>query len=272
MSSDQVTGSGSISREMSLLPPIRHNVEVDLGRCDCAESAANSSGRSRLPRTLQPCLSPPSSEASQAQGQQGDGRYPESCNPNRVRLPLTAEQQQLATRYLPLARSMAARLAGELSCVKEDFEAAACLALVEAAQGFEIERQLDFVTYARPHILGALYDLRREMYVSGCRIKHACRQMPEFVRLVPDLEERHRIVDGEREEPIGALVESRDLIETWIKHLPRRHAEAIRQIYIDGQSLQETARRFGCSASLMSRLHQEALAMLTEELEKLKIA
>jgi RNA polymerase sigma-B factor len=167
---------------------------------------------------------------------------------------------------------MAARLAGELSCVKEDFEAAACLALVEAAQGFEVERQLDFATYARPHILGAIHDLRREMYVSGCRIRRACRQIPEFVRLVPELEERHRIVDGEPEGRVGAEVESRDLIETWIKHLPQRHAEAIRQIYIDGLSLQETARRFGCSTSLMSRLHQEALAMLTEKFEKLKIA
>ena len=240
---------------------------------------ATAPNRQRIPRDdrgfpgrCNPASPPPAQKRVKHRDKQGDGRYPESCNPNRVRLPLTAEQQQLATRYLPLARSMAARLAGELSCVKEDFEAAACLALVEAAQGFEIERKLDFVTYARPHIMGALYDLRREMYVSGCRIKHACRQMPEFVRLVPDLEERHRIVDGEPEERIGALVESRDLIEAWIKHLPRRHAEAIRQIYIDGQSLQETARRFGCSTSLMSRLHQEALAMLTEELEKLKIA
>ena len=45
-----------------------------------------------------------------------------------------------------------------------------------------------------------------------------------------------------------------------------------RQLYIDGQSLQVTARRFGCSTSLMSRLHQEALAMLTEHLERLKSA
>src|SRR5262249_34612986 len=135
------------------------------------------------------------SQAGQAP-RPGDRRYPESCNPNRKRPPLTDEQQRLATRYLPLARSLAARLAGDAPSARDDFEAAACLALVEAAQSFDATRQPDFGIYARPHILGALYDLRREFYLGGCRIKCGGARVPEFVPLDRDLEERHRIVDS----------------------------------------------------------------------------
>jgi RNA polymerase sigma factor (sigma-70 family) len=200
---------------------------------------------------------------------QGDRRYPESCNPNRRRPPLSAEQQRLATRYLPLARSLAARLATDASPARDDFEAAACLALVEAAQSFDATRQLDFGVYARPHILGALYDLRRELFMSGCRIKRAGARVPGFVRLDRGLEDRHRIVDSGPELPFESGVESRDEIEGWVKKLPRRHAEVIRHVYLDGRSLQQTARLFGCSASLMSRLHQEAIGMLGEEIGRI---
>jgi RNA polymerase sigma factor (sigma-70 family) len=199
----------------------------------------------------------------------GDRRYPRSCKPKRSRPPLTAEQQRLATRYLPLARSLAARLAGDAPCSWDDFEAAACLALVEAAQSFDATRQCDFGVYARPHILGALYDLRRELYMSGCRIKRAGARIPEFVPLDRGLEERHRIVDSQPEMPFERRVESRDLIERWVRILPRRHADVIRHVYLDGLSLQQAACLVGCSASLMSRLHQEAIGMLVAEIGRI---
>lgn len=203
---------------------------------------------------------------------QEDRRYPRSCNPDRSRRPLTVEQQRLATRYLPMAKSMAMRVARDWATAADDFEAAACLALVEAVQSFDASRECNFATYARPHILGALYDLRREFYMSGCRIRRSCTRIPEFVGLGRDLEENHRIIDSGPAEAFEMAVDSRDLVESWIKRLPSKHAEVIRQIYLDGQSLQVTAQRFGCSPSLMSRLHREALGLLTEQFEKPQVA
>ena len=42
-----------------------------------------------------------------------DRRYPERCNPNRTRPPLDEDQKGLASRYFPLARSMARTGDGE---------------------------------------------------------------------------------------------------------------------------------------------------------------
>jgi RNA polymerase sigma factor (sigma-70 family) len=201
--------------------------------------------------------------------ERSDRRYPASCNPNRARVPLTVEQQGLATRYLPLARSIAARVACEWTCARDDFEAAACLALVEAAQSYDPTREANFVAYARPRIMGALYDLQREFFISGCRVRRACSQLPEFVRLAPDVEQDRRIVDREPDEPVGTDLERCEQIEASLRRIPRRHASAIRLIYLKGQSLQQTARRLGCSASFMSRLHREAIAMLGDELGQL---
>ena len=173
MPSDPVTCTASSSRDLSPHPLIRHKTRWTVDAATAPNQRRSPRDERELPRTLQSCLSRHSPDATQAAGQAGRPPLSGILQPESRQGAAHRRQQQLATRYLPLARSMAARLAGDWSCVREEFEAAACLALVEAAQAFDLERKLDFVTYARPHILGALYDLRRELFVSGCRIRRA---------------------------------------------------------------------------------------------------
>lgn len=65
---------------------------------------------------------------------------------------LTVEQQELAKSYLPMARSLAKPLKKAWPAEKEEFESAALLALVEAAQSFDPSRNVKFATFARYRI------------------------------------------------------------------------------------------------------------------------
>jgi RNA polymerase sigma factor (sigma-70 family) len=148
--------------------------------------------------------------------------------------------------------------------VRDEFVSTAFLALVEAAQTFDAARQVNFATYARHHISGALRDLRRDLCTRGCWSKHAYCEIPKVVRLGRDFEEHHRVIGDEPDEPVEIDLETRDLIEGLIRQLPRKHAAAFRHIYLNGKSQEEAARLVGCSASYMSRLHREAINWLSE--------
>jgi RNA polymerase sigma factor (sigma-70 family) len=198
---------------------------------------------------------------------QGDRRYPESCNPNRTRLPLTEEQQGLATRYLPLARSLAKRMENAWPGAKDEFESAAFLALVQAAQSFDAAHKISFATFARHRIWGALRDLRRDLWSRGCRGNVADSRIPRFSRLGKDAEVHGMIIGGEPDEPVGTELENLDTVEHWIRQLPRPHALAFRHIYLDGKTQEETARLVGCSKSYLSRLHRQAMTWISQTYE-----
>ena len=53
------------------------------------------------------------------------------------RSPLSPARQRLAARYLPLARALARPLKQSWPQARDEFESAACLALVEAAEAFD---------------------------------------------------------------------------------------------------------------------------------------
>src|SRR5262245_53427573 len=65
------------------------------------------------------------------------------------RPPLTKEQQDLAADYMPLARALAKRFKDAWAFENDEFESAACLALVEAAQSYDASKNVKFATYAR---------------------------------------------------------------------------------------------------------------------------
>ena len=92
----------------------------------------------------------------------GDQQYPRRCNPNRTRPPLDDRQRDLAARYLPLASAMARRMGAVMPEVSDELQSVAYLALVEAAGTFDPARSVNFATFARQHIQGAMIDFRRE--------------------------------------------------------------------------------------------------------------
>jgi RNA polymerase sigma-B factor len=107
-------------------------------------------------------------------------------------------REQLVTRYLPLARSLARRFASGGEPL-EDLEQVAALALVKAVDGFDAERGTAFSSYAVPSIAGA--------------IKRHFRDHGWSVRVPRELQERAMRVNQLEKELSGALGEAPTLAE-----------------------------------------------------------
>jgi RNA polymerase sigma-B factor len=107
-------------------------------------------------------------------------------------------REQLVTRYLPLARSLARRFASGGEPL-EDLEQVAALALVKAVDGFDAERGTAFSSYAVPSIAGA--------------IKRHFRDHGWSVRVPRELQERAMRVNQLEKELSGALGEAPTLNE-----------------------------------------------------------
>jgi RNA polymerase sigma factor (sigma-70 family) len=153
---------------------------------------------------------------------------------------------------------MSAMLRGAI----EEFESAAYLALVEAAQAFDPSRNVHFATYARHRIWGALKDVRRDLVYRGAA--RPGMPSPAFSRLGVDTENHGRVLGSEPDEPIGAELEKQEVLEHWLRKLPRSHAQAFRHIYVDGKTQEETAALVGCSKSALCRLHSQAMSWLQQ--------
>ncbi len=173
---------------------------------------------------------------------------------------MTPARQRLAERFLPLARAMAYPHKRAWPQAGDEFDSAANLALVEAAESFDPRRRVRFSTYARFRIRGALRDVKRSLAPGGWRSN------PAGAPLVGSLDEepefRGRVLNAEPDPPVGEAVAAIDEVERWLRKLPPRYAEACRCIYIHGMSQAEAARDIGCSQSRLSCMHREALAML----------
>jgi len=201
---------------------------------------------------------------SSSPANRGDGRpYPERCNPHGNRDPLSDEQRGLATRYLPLARALVERHRISRREEREELEATAYLALVEAAQTFDPARNVNFATFARHRIRGALRDY--QLLVLSANWRGDPAQRPAFKSRGRAGEGKGRVFGVEPDRPIGSEIESTDAVEEWLRRLPKAHAVACRHIYIGGKSQDEVAELVGCSKSFLSRLHREAISWLIRD-------
>jgi RNA polymerase sigma factor (sigma-70 family) len=173
---------------------------------------------------------------------------------------LTAEQQDLAATYMPMARALARPLKEAYPALRDELESAACLALVEAAESYDPARNVRFSTFARHRIWGALRDVQRNLVLRGwrCDPGHA----PSVHELTLKCELNGHIVPKDEEPEVGTELEQNDAFESWLRKLPARHAEACHQLYRLGKSQLEAARALGCSQSRLSHMHRQAIAML----------
>lgn len=175
---------------------------------------------------------------------------------------LTPRQQTLAEKYVPLAKSLAKPLKKSWPLEAQEFESAALLALVEAAQSYDPERSVKFATFASYRIWGALRDVQRRLITAGWR--GDIENSPTLTPLTYDAEEHGRVLGSEPDAPIGEALESAEFVESFFKKLPSKHAEACRQIYIHGKTQGEAADVVGCSKSRLSYIHKEALELLND--------
>jgi RNA polymerase sigma factor (sigma-70 family) len=160
-----------------------------------------------------------------------------------------------------MARQMKTRFPG----AREEFESAAYLALVEAAQSFDSSRNVNFATYARHRIRGALYDVYREWLGTTSTRPRAQTRLER--PLSEGWESRGRVIGAEPDLPVGTDLEVLDTVENWIRRLPRVHALAFRHIYLDGKTQNEAAHLVGCSKWKLCRMHSQAITWLQQASE-----
>ena len=177
------------------------------------------------------------------------------------RLPLTPERQRLATAYLPMAAALSRPFKLAWPKLVDEFDSAAGLALVEAAEAFDPGRGVRFSTFARARIWGALRDAKRRQIPLGYRSEP--REAPRVGAMPMRPEEVGRIITAEPDGPVGAELEAAEELEHWLSKLPRRHSLACRQIYLHDMTYYEAARSLGCSQSRIAYMHRQAMAMLT---------
>ena len=178
-----------------------------------------------------------------------------------IRDRLTPAQQELASQFLPLARGMAKPLKILYPSWKDEFESAACLALVEAARSYDPSRTIRFATFARFRIRGALRDVGRAMILPGFEDE---KNPPGTVTLTPYNEEHGTVLVATQISRVGADVDAIDEVEHWLRKLPKRHAFICRLYYLYGKTQSEIADVIGCSQSEITRLHKKSIDLLSE--------
>ena len=216
--------------------------------------------KAAAPERTNPCRPSQARDSDLPRGRTAEDSYPAGCSPRKPRTPLNDDQRRLTMRYMPMAQALAFRSARSRPSASDEFESAAFLALVEAAQAFDPSRSVTFVAFARHRIRGALMDLQRDLFAAGRRGK--VDDLPRFQPLEPDSEERGKVVGVQDEAPVGAELETAEAVESWLNKLTPMQARAFRHIYFDGKTLDEAAALVGCSKSSMSRIHNGTLAWL----------
>jgi RNA polymerase sigma factor (sigma-70 family) len=176
--------------------------------------------------------------------------------------PLTEEQRVQAEQFLPLARALARPLKEMFPQWKDEFDSAAALALVEAARSFDPERKIQFATFARFRIRGALVDVGRVMGLSGFELEP--EEAPGVVTITPYSEEHGTVLVASNPPAIGSEMEDVDSVEHMLRKLPKKHATVCRMQYLYGKTQAEIATILGCSQAEINRLHMKSLEFLSE--------
>ncbi len=218
-------------------------------------SFATSSGAHRASRALDVGNRPG------PDGWAAKGRAPHSA----IRSGLNDDQRGLAMRYLPMAQSLANGFSLRQNVERDDLRSTAYMALVEAARTFDPVRKVNFATFARHRIRGALRDYARFLLSENWRGKEAIR--PSFQSLFRRAEDHGRVLGINGEMPAGTAIESMESVEKWLRSLPRTHAATCRLIYLGGKTQEEVAQLLGLSRGHISRMHSESLSFLIDKMD-----
>jgi len=205
----------------------------------------------------------------------------------------------LIERYLPLARSAAARLFrlhATSGVPFSDYLQYARLGLVEAIDGFDPSREASFETYSSYRIRGAMLNgLGRETEVAAQRSFWRTRLAERIESLQPapastgdeELEELARMTVGlaigflldaeETELPdetaqanpyaMAEFSQLREVVRISVARLPQREQLLIRRHYFEHCEFREIAREMMVTPGRVSQLHAQALIHIRELLK-----
>ncbi len=129
--------------------------------------------------------------ATETQGASATSDRPKTAKktrgPRAKRAELTPEQRELTEKFMPLAMSLSKLIKLKWSQHRDDIDATARLALVEAAQAYNPRRGVSFTHFARFRIIGAIRDLERYLFNKA------------YPRQLPDIARAFHYVPGEHE-------------------------------------------------------------------------
>lgn len=182
--------------------------------------------------------------------------------PRRERKPLSSEKQALAAAYIPFARTLAKPFKLNWYFNQDEFDSASLLGLIEAAEAFDERRGVKFTTFARPRILGALFDAKKFLLRRKARDCTSTSYLEDYQLL------GKRVVEHPKEH----VVDSCDLLEFWFSCLPKIQALICRHIYIDGGNQQSASTMLGVAKSHVSVQHGKALAELVKHPDVMQLA
>lgn len=166
-------------------------------------------------------------------------------------------RRKLIELHLPLVRSLARRFAAR-GVPLDDLSQVGAVGLINAVDRFDPTRGPSLVAYAIPTIVG---EIRRHLRDARApvRIPRRDQEAGVVVRAVPfESESESAAVEGPGEERI--------LIERGLRALPRRERRIVRLHYFGNLSQRGIASELGLSQVHVSRLLNESLGRLREEI------
>lgn len=175
--------------------------------------------------------------------------------PSSCRRPLNADQQALVSGHLNLAQMMARMMTRHYPRWRDDWESAAYLGLIQAAQMFDQMAGARFDTFARFRIRGAMLDAKRGLGPVGWKRIRLQGPTPRTEPLDCDVMDRDV-------RSVGFGLEELDDLDDLIRYLHPRERVVMRLLYGEGLTQGAVGRRLGCASSLVSRRHADALATL----------
>jgi RNA polymerase sigma-B factor len=131
-----------------------------------------------------------------------------------ARLPDDAAREELVRRFLPLSEYLARRFAGRGESADDLFQVAS-LGLLHAIDRFELERDVQFSTYAAVTIVGELkrhfrdqgwaVRVPRRLQEVGLRVNGALQELSQELGRSPTIEEIAERIDSSPDEVLEAM-------------------------------------------------------------------
>lgn len=184
---------------------------------------------------------------------------------NGRRVGLDRQRNALADQYYPMAAAMSRPYRRAWPQARDEFESAAGLALVLAADQFDDQRNVPFPLFAARRIEWALRNVRRGLDSHdqqgpvrepdpGPRQKGGPRNPCDWPRgdLQRPLEDRNPTLE----------VDEVDAFEARIHGLPAPYARVCRALFLHGLTVSETARALGLTQPRVTQLRDQALRRL----------
>jgi len=176
---------------------------------------------------------------------------------------LTLEQQKLASnpKSLRMAKYFAYRAARRRNRpdLLDELYSAALYGLVDAARRFNPSAGVDFNTYAKTRVFGAIIDYERSMNPKGFQRNFNKDEYPAFEPIEDLLLES-------KELPVDHFLEWEDWLRAIAKYLPLDHRGVFLLATIQaGFTMKRIGQEFGYTESYAARLMRESISIIREK-------